>query len=63
MAVEERAYLASAEKGLESDIFPGLGMGFPLAFAWPCFWRIVTDLARKMKSSKLTAAAHPAARQ
>lgn len=30
-----------------SHIFPGMGMGFPLAFAWPCFWRIVKGLTGK----------------
>lgn len=28
-----------------SRISPGMGIGFPLAFAWPCFGRIVTGLA------------------
>lgn len=28
-----------------SRVSPGMGVGFPLAFAWPCFGRIVTGLA------------------
>lgn len=35
------------DKRNRSLIFPGMGIGFPLAFAWPCFGRIVKGLAGK----------------
>ena len=35
------------QKGIGVYISPGQGMGYPLAFAEPCFWRIVTGLTRK----------------
>lgn len=35
------------QKGIGVYISPGQGMGYPLAFAEPCFWRIVTGLTGK----------------
>lgn len=37
-----------------SLIFPGMGIGFPLAFAWPCFGRICKGSEQANKKSTFT---------
>lgn len=39
------------QTGPESHVSPGMGIGFPLAFAWPCFGADCKWSGRQMKKS------------